>query len=176
MENKFHEMLFKRHSIRKYTDQPLSGEQVQTLLESALLAPTSKSTRAWEFVVVEDREMLARLAECKPFGAAPIAKCALAIVVCGDPGKSDVWVEDCSVAATYLQLTAETMGLGSCWVQIRGRFDKENNDAADLVRMLLDIPGEQQVECIITLGHKDEERRPVDPDKLLWEKVHIGKF
>ena len=176
MEKEFREMLFTRHSIRKYTDEPLTGDQVKTLLEAALLAPSSKSTRPWEFVVVEDRDVLARLAECKPFGAAPLTKCVLAIVVCGDPGKSDVWVEDCSVAATYLQLTAETMGLGSCWVQIRGRFDKENNDAADTVRMLLDIPGEQQVECIITLGHKDEERRPVDPDKLLWEKVHIGKF
>ena len=176
MENKFHDMLFTRHSIRKYTDQPIDGEQVKLLLEAALLAPSSKSARPWEFVVVEDKETLEKMAESKPFGAAPLKKCVLAIVVCADPFKSDVWVEDASVAATYIQLQAELLGLGSCWVQIRGRFDKDNNDAADLLRALLNMPGEQQVECVITLGHKDEVRRPVDPEKLLWEKVHIGKF
>ena len=176
MNKEFHDMLFTRHSIRKYTDEPLDGEHVKLLLEAALLAPSGKSVRPWEFVVVEDKEVLAKMSECRPFGSGPVAKCKLAIVVCGDPGKTDVWVEDCTIAATYIQLQAEAWGLGSCWIQMRGRFDKDNNDSADLIRELLDIPGEQQVECIIVLGHKDEVRRPVDPDKLLWEKVHIGKF
>ena len=176
MKKEFHDMLFTRHSIRKYTDEPIDGEHVKLLLEAALLAPSGKSVRPWEFVVVEDKEVLAKMSECRPFGSGPVAKCKLAIVVCGDPGKTDVWVEDCTIAATYIQLQAEALGLGSCWIQMRGRFDKDNNDSADLIRELLDIPGEQQVECIIVLGHKDEVRRPVDPDKLLWEKVHIGKF
>ena len=176
MNKEFHDMLFTRHSIRKYTDEPIDGEHVKLLLEAALLAPSGKSVRPWEFVVVEDKEVLAKMSECRTFGSGPVAKCKLAIVVCGDPGKTDVWVEDCTIAATYIQLQAEALGLGSCWIQMRGRFDKDNNDSADLIRELLDIPGEQQVECIIVLGHKDEVRRPVDPDKLLWEKVHIGKF
>ena len=176
MNKEFHDMLFTRHSIRKYTDEPIDGEHVKLLLEAALLAPSGKSVRPWEFVVVEDKEVLAKMSECRPFGSGPVAKCKLAIVVCGDPGKTDVWVEDCTIAATYIQLQAEALGLGSCWIQMRGRFDKDNNDSADLIRELLDIPGEQQVECIIVLGHKDEVRRPVDPDKLLWEKVHIGNF
>ena len=176
MNKEFHDMLFTRHSIRKYTDEPIDGEHVKLLLEAALLAPSGKSVRPWEFVVVEDKEVLAKMSECRPFGSGPVAKCKLAIVVCGDPGKTDVWVEDCTIAATYIQLQAEALGLGSCWIQMRGRFDKDNNDSADLIRELLDIPGEQQVECIIVLGHKDEVRRPVDPDKLLWEKVHIGKL
>ena len=176
MNKEFHDMLFTRHSIRKYTDEPIDGEHVKLLLEAALLAPSGKSVRPWEFVVVEDKEVLAKMSECRPFGSGPVAKCKLAIVVCGDPGKTDVWVEDCTIAATYIQLQAEALGLGSCWIQMRGRFDKDNNDSADLIRELLDIPGEQQVECIIVLGHKDEVRRPVDHDKLLWEKVHIGKF
>ena len=176
MNKEFHDMLFTRHSIRKYTDEPIDGEHVKLLLEAALLAPSGKSVRPWEFVVVEDKEVLAQMSACRPFGSGPVAKCQLAIVVCGDPGKTDVWVEDCTIAATYIQLQAEALGLGSCWIQMRGRFDKDNNDSADLIRELLDIPGEQQVECIIVLGHKDEVRRPVDPDKLLWEKVHIGKY
>lgn len=139
MNKEFHDMLFTRHSIRKYTDEPIDGEHVKLLLEAALLAPSGKSVRPWEFVVVEDKEVLAKMSECRPFGSGPVAKCKLAIVVCGDPGKTDVWVEDCTIAATYIQLQAEALGLGSCWIQMRGRFDKDNNDSADLIRELLEI-------------------------------------
>ena len=116
MNKEFHDMLFTRHSIRKYTDEPIDGEHVKLLLEAALLAPSGKSVRPWEFVVVEDKEVLAKMSECRPFGSGPVAKCKLAIVVCGDPGKTDVWVEDCTTAATYIQLQAEALGLGSCWI------------------------------------------------------------
>lgn len=172
----FHEMLVQRHSIRKYTDQPISAEAVKTIIEAALMAPSSKRCTPWEFLLVDNKEILEKLSHCREFGAGPIAKCSLAVFVMADPQKSSAWIEDCAIAATYIQLQAEALGLGSCWIQMRGRFDKDNNDSADLIRELLDIPGEQQVECIIVLGHKDEVRRPVDPDKLLWEKVHIGKF
>ena len=174
--NDFHDLLYNRRSIRKYKESEISSDSVRLILEAALASPSSKSKMPWQFVVVEDKAMLEKLSQCKEFGARPIAGAAIAIVVVLNPYESDVWVEDASVAATYIQLQAELLGLGSCWVQIRGRFDKDNNDAADLLRALLNIPGEQQVECVITLGHKDEVRRPVDPEKLLWEKVHIGKF
>ena len=55
MNKEFHDMLFTRHSIRKYTDEPIDGEHVKLLLEAALLAPSGKSVRPWEFVVVEDK-------------------------------------------------------------------------------------------------------------------------
>ena len=63
MEN-LHDLLVRRHSIRKYTDEPISAEDVKLILEAALLAPTSKSSRSWQFVAVDDREMLQRLAGC----------------------------------------------------------------------------------------------------------------
>ena len=62
MEN-FHEMLVRRHSIRKYTDEPISAEDVKLILEAALLAPTSKSSRSWQFIAVDDASMLERLAQ-----------------------------------------------------------------------------------------------------------------
>ena len=49
-------------------------------------------------------------------------------------------------------------------------------DAQDIVRELLGIPHDMIVECIVTVGYPDEERRPVDPSKLLWEKVHIERW
>ena len=175
MNKEFHDMLFTRHSIRKYTDEPIDGEHVKLLLEAALLAPSGKSVRPWEFVVVEDKEVLAKMSECRPFGSGPVAKCKLAIVVCGDPGKTDVWVEDCTIAATYIQLQAEALGIGSCWVQIRDRFDKDGDSAQDYISQFVNIPGEQQILCAITLGHPDEQRKPFDLEKLQWEKVHIAQ-
>lgn len=172
----FHDLAVTRHSIRKYTSEPLEAEDVQLILEAALLAPTSKSSRSWQFVVVDDRDMLARLAECKPAGAAPIARCPMSVVVLGDPAKSDPWIEDASIAAEFMQLQAADLGLGSCWIQVRGRQTADGLWSEDYVRRLLEIPEELQVLCIMTFGHKDEERRPVDTSKLLWEKVHIGKW
>lgn len=169
-------MLLERHSIRRYTDQPLDPEQVKLILEAALLAPCSKSSRAWQFVVVDDKEMLLRLSECKPVATVPVKNCVLAVVVSMDPLKSEAWIEDGSIAAAYMQLQAAALGLGSCWVEVRGRQQADGNPSEEYVRELLGIPESLNPMCIITFGHPDENRRPVDPAKLLWEKVHIGTF
>ncbi|MDE6459601.1 MAG: nitroreductase family protein, partial [Paramuribaculum sp.] len=75
--NDFHELLVNRRSIRRYTSEPLTPEQVKLILEAGLLAPTSKSGRPWQFIAVEDKDMLERLAGCNPVAAPPIAGSAL---------------------------------------------------------------------------------------------------
>lgn len=172
----FHDLIINRRSIRSYTAEPLTPEQVQTILEAALMAPTSKNSRSWQFVCVDDRDMLTRLADCKQAGAVPVGRCALAVVVCGDPSASDAWVEDASIAATFMQLQAADLGLGSCWVQMRGRFAADGTPSEQCVAELLGIPEQYPVLCIITIGNPDEQRRPLDPAKALWEKVHIGNW
>ena len=171
-----HELLLRRHSIRRYEDKLISADDVTTILQAALLAPSSKSVRPWQFVVVDDKEVLARLAECKANGNRPIAACSLAVVVCATPEKPDMHIEDMSIAAAYMQLQATALGLGACWIQVRNRFTADGQDAEDVVRELLGIPHDYIVECIVTIGHPNEERRPVDPEKLLWEKVHLQKW
>ena len=173
---KFHELLMRRRSIRKYTEDEISAEDVKLILEAALVAPTSKNSRPWFFVTIEDKKMLEELSKCKEFGAGSIAKCSLAIAVVVDPMMSEAWIEDASVAATFIQLQAEALGLGSCWVQVRGRMRDEEESADDYVKALLSIPPEMQVECIISLGQKGEERKPFNPEKMLWERVHIGEW
>lgn len=172
----FHKLLLERHSIRRYTDQPIDPEDVRTILEAALLAPTSKSARPWQFVVVEDRDTLQRLSSCKRAGSVSLKNAVLAVVVTADPEKSDMFIEDCSVAAIYMHLQAATLGIGSCWVQVRARYNEDGEDAQNIVREILGIPHSQVVECIVTFGYSDETRKPVDPDKLLWEKVHLGSW
>lgn len=171
-----HELLIRRHSIRRYQDREISAEDVKTIMEAALLAPSSKNVRPWQFVLVDDKDTLAKLAACKANGTRPISSCALAIVVTASPEKTDMYIEDMSIAAAYMQLQATALGLGACWIQVRNRFTEDNEDAQDIVRELLGIPHDMIVECIVTVGYPDEERRPVDPSKLLWEKVHIERW
>lgn len=172
----FHQLLIERRSIRRYTDEKIDPESVKLILEAGLLAPTSKSSRAWQFVVVEDKDMLTRLSQCKAMGAAPIGKCPLAVVVAVDSTATEPWIEDASVAATMMMLQASALGLGSCWIQIRDRFTADGMSSNEYVQEALGIPETCPVVCIMTFGHKDEERKPQDLEKLKWENVHIGKF
>ena len=169
-------LLIKRRSIRKYKDELLQPEETEMILRAALLSPTSKNAHSWQFIVVEDKEMLKKLADSKPQASQFIADCALAVVVLGNPLVSDVWLEDGSIASIAMQLQAEDMNIGSCWVQIRERQYNEQIQAADYVRNLLDIPMPYEVLSIIAFGKKEKERRPNDVEALLWENVHIGEF
>ncbi|MCD7711093.1 MAG: nitroreductase family protein [Porphyromonadaceae bacterium] len=175
MEN-FHELVRLRRSTRKFTEEEISPEEVKTIMETALMAPSSKRSLSWEFVLVEEKEKLEKLSVCKDNGAKLIAGAKLAVVVLGDPAKSDVWIEDASIAATLIQLQAEELGLGSCWVQIRDRYGENGESAEDFIRELLNIPLPMQVLAVIALGHKAETKPPFDLQRAKWEKVHIGQW
>ena len=174
--NSFVDLTRLRRSMRKFTEEPLTPEQVETLLKGALMSPSSKGKHPWHFIVVDDKETLERLAACKTVGSDFVAGAPLAIVVVADPTESDVWVEDASVAATVLLYGAEDLGLGACWVQLRERFSPEGIPSADIVRNLLAIPEPLQPVVMVAVGHKGMERKPFNEERLLWEKVHIGSF
>lgn len=173
---KFSELIKIRRSMRKFTEQELSQDDVVTLLRAALMAPSSKGTHAWEFVVVDNKELLQKLSECKERGAELVAGAPLAVVVLADPSVSDVWVEDASVATTLMLLQAEDLGLGACWVQVRNRTMADGKPAEEMVRMALHIPEHLRVLSIVAVGHKGMERKPFDESRLLWEKVHFNLF
>jgi hypothetical protein len=118
----------------------------------------------------------AKLSFCKESGAAFVKDAALAIVVTADPLASDVWIEDASIASIMIQLQAEDLGLGSCWVQVRERFTANGTPANEYIHELLDFPLQLQVLSVIAIGHKGMERKPFDESHLQWEKVHINKF
>jgi len=172
----FSELIGKRRSIRKFTPEKLDPEAVRLLLRAGLISPSSKGTHSYEFVVVEDPQMLQALSQCKAQGADFLAEAPLAIVVLADPAVSDVWIEDASVAATHILLQAEDLGLGACWIQVRERYTADERNAASIVCSLLNIPEEMGVVCIVAVGHKGMERKPQNEDKLKWERVHIGQY
>lgn len=162
--------------MRKFTDEELTQEQVVELMKAALMAPTSKRSNAWQFILVDDKETLKKLSLCKEQASQFIADAALAIVVCADPLASDVWIEDASIASIYIQLQAEDLGLGSCWVQVRERFTANGTDSGEYVHGLLDIPLQLQVLNIVAIGHKGMERKPFNEEHLQWDKIHLNKY
>jgi nitroreductase len=165
-----------RRSIRKYTRRPLDAEVIERLAEAVLRAPTSRGRNTWEFVFVTDPSTLTRLAGVKPHGASFLDGAALAIVVCGDPAICDIWVEDCSIAATVAHLAAHAEGLGSCWVQIRGRQQTADCSAEHAVRTLIGLPDTLNVECIIAVGHRAEEKPGHPRNTLPAGKIHRERY
>lgn len=162
--------------MRRFTGEELSREDVVSLMKAALMSPSSKGANAWQFIVVDDQETLRKLSLCKEHGAAFLAHAALAIVVVADPLVSDVWIEDASVASLMIQLQAEDLGLGSCWVQVRERFHASGISADEYVHTVLDIPLQLQTLSIIAVGHKGMERKPFNEEHLQWEKIHINTY
>ena len=175
MEN-FNDLVKKRRSMRKFSSEELTQDEVVVLLRAALMSPSSKSTHAWEFVVVDDKELLQKLSQSKDKGAELIAGAPLAIAVLADPAISDVWIEDASVATTFLLMQAEDLGLGACWIQIRNRSMADGKPAEEMVREILGVPSHLHVLSIVAIGHKGMERRPFNEENLLWEKVHLNNY
>ena len=175
MEN-FSDLITRRRSMRKFTEEKLAPQEVELLMKAALKAPSSKRLNCWQFIVVEDKKILGALSTCKENGAQFLAGAPLAIVILADPTLSDVWIEDASVASIMIQLQAEDLGLGSCWIQVRERFEANGISANDIVHGLLEIPYPLEVLSIIAVGHKGMERKLFDETKLQWEKVHINKY
>lgn len=172
----FKDLVQLRRSHRKFTEQELDADQVRLLLRAALMSPTSKGQRAWQFVVVDDRVDIEKLADAKDLGAQFLKGAPLAVVVLGDPLQNDCWVEDGSIAAISMQYQAEELGLGSCWAQMRGRGLSDGTSADTVIRGILAIPENFSVLCVLGFGHKADERKPQNEDRLKWENVHAGKY
>lgn len=170
------ELLKKRRSIRKYQKQPIARPEVEQLIKAALLSPSSRNLKPCEFVLVSDPEMLQKLSLSKTNGSKFLQDAALGIVVLADSNKSDVWIEDASIASLILHLTAESLQLGSCWIQIRNRFHNDNQTAEQYIRTLLGIPDSYNVETIIAIGYPAERKSPTNESALNFSKVHDGMF
>ena len=175
MEN-FKDLVQIRRSVRKFTDEEIKGEDLQTILRAALMSPTGKSVRGWHFIVIDDKSLLEKISLCRSMGSQFLAGAAVAIVVLGDREASDVWCEDASLAALTMQYQAADLGLGSCWCQIRNRFMANGESSDNVLRFLLRYPENLTAECVIGIGHPAVERKPQDEDNLKWENVHVGPF
>jgi len=170
------DILRNRRSVRKFTGQKIEEEKIEKLKEALLLAPTSRNIEPCEFIMVQDKTVLEKLSLLKPHGAAFIKDCDTAFAICADTSKSDVCVEDCSIASIVLQLTAESLGLGSCWVQARLRNHSENVKSEEYIKKTLGLPENFTAVSVVAVGYPAEKNSPKTPDMLKYEKIHTNKY
>ena len=170
------EMIYSRKSVREYTDQKVEKEKIDNLLKAAMSAPSGMNTQPWDFVVVDDKEVLEQLGDVKR-GAHMVKNAALAIVVCGNMNKAadgyhqDYWVQDCSAATENILLAAHAQGLGAVWTEV---FNS-NMDLVKKVREILDLPDYVVPLDTISIGYPVEVN--TEPrSKYKESNVHYNKW
>jgi len=170
------ELLRQRRSIRKYTAQKIEKGKLDILKEALLRSPSSKNINPWEFIFVDNPDLLAKLKNCKPHGTTPLRSAPLAVVICADESLNDVWIEDCSIASILLQLTAQSLELGSCWIQIRNRMQIAEVTAEKYIQDLLNIPDNFRILSIVSVGYPNKHREGKAFEELQFEKIRNNGF
>lgn len=168
------ELLSKRYSVRKYTTEKVSKDNIDYILECMLLSPSGKSKNPWEFIVVNDLKLINTLADSKKAGAKFLKDTQHVIVVVGDEAASDTWVEDASITLMVGHLAATTLELGSCWIQTRNR-EAENENSETYVKRVLGIPNRLRVLGMLSIGHPvqvTEREKSIDQSKVFSD--HYG--
>ena len=171
------DLLKTRRSIRKYKDRDIEKEKIENILKAGLLALSSKGRKPWEFLVIKDKEKLEKLSKSKPMGSFWLANAPVGIVVIANKEiTTDVWIEDTAIAATLMQLEAHSLGLGSCWSQVRERNYDDSLSSEDYVRNILNIPENYGVCCIISIGYPNEARPAYEEKDIDFTKVHYEEI
>lgn len=148
-----------RRSIRKYTSQPVTDDQVTELLRAAMSAPSAANQQPWRFVVIRQRELLGLIPTFHPH-ASMTPHASAVIAVCGDLRQlriPDRWVQDCSAATENLLLAAHEMGLGAVWL---GVYPTE--ERVDGVRRLVALPDYIMPLSLVPIGYPAEFPPAVD--------------
>ncbi|MCX6039504.1 MAG: nitroreductase family protein [Chloroflexi bacterium] len=164
--------IFRRRSVRKYTDQPVEPEKLDLLLKAAMAAPSAMNCKPWEFVVVTDPEKLAQFRKRLIFGN---RNAPAAIVVCGNPSLSSnpvarlFWVQDCSLAGENILIAAAGLGLGTVWVGVHPVAE-----FVRVVREVAELPKRVTPLGLIYVGYPAEEK----PARTQYDagRVHMETY
>lgn len=177
MDNRFKAILEHRRSIRKYTGETIPDEVLDMVVRTGLMSPRGRNLDTVELIVIKDKSMLNLLSECRPVGPGMLANADAAIAVIGRSDLSGVWTEDCAAAMTAMHIMADSLELGSCWVQIRGRESKvESRTAEDVCRDALGFPEEYRLEAILSLGVPADRPEGKHFDDVDTNKIHYEKY
>ncbi|PLX14724.1 MAG: NAD(P)H-dependent dehydrogenase/reductase [Salinivirgaceae bacterium] len=152
----FSQLLLERYSVRKFTNQPIESDKLDKLSDTLIKAPSSKASYPCHFYLVKDKLLIDKLSQCKPHGAAFLKDAPLVVVITADPAVSDVWIEDASIATTFLMLEVVNLELGGCWVQVRNRFYDETISSSQYVKNTLSIDESLEVLALYGVGYHIE--------------------
>ena len=178
VESKVFDVIKERFSVRKYLDKPVEDEKLQMILESARLAPSASNSQPWHFYVVKDREKIKALSKNMPLGSKVVINSFVTqapVVIVATAGPIGLLYKalsyivnkrwyylDVAIALEHMVLTAWDLGIGSCWI---GWFDEKK------VKGLLDIPKDEEVIAMLTLGYPKEGRLPFPKHRKKIEEI-----
>lgn len=149
----FIDVVRSRKSCRLFTDVPLEENEMELIIEAGHKAPSSRNLKDVRLFPVTDLGLIRRLALCKDGSTTPLETATFAVIVAADPDVCDVWIEDASIATIMMQLEAEDIGIGSCWIQIRLRSSEET-PAEDFVKREAGLDGNLKVLSIVAFGKR----------------------
>lgn len=172
MSMEFDDVIKKRRSVRKYTDDKVSEEQIFEILKTGFYSPSASNRRPWHFIVVRDEEKKSKLAKTHKWSSM-VSDASVAIVVCADEEEANRWIEDASIATEHMHLKAQELDLGSCWVQVRSEGSKKRED---YVSDVLDIPENIRVLCLLPIGYSDEDKSEHDEEEIIEDRIHHESF
>jgi nitroreductase len=165
------EAIHTRRSIRKYQDKPVPEELLRRVLAAGMAAPSARNAQPWQFVVIDDRQLLAEIPRINP-NAPMTAHAPVAILVCGDldlEKSAGYWVVDCAAASQNMVLAAHALGLGAVWTGIFPRAKR-----AEGLCQLLDLPLNIQPHSLIVLGFPAEQ--PPSEDRYRADRVRRNRW
>ena len=166
------ELMKKRRSIRSYTSEDISEENLDKILSAGLLSASGRAIRPWELIVVRNQDTLRKMADSRDHGAKMLEGANAAVIVIADETKTDVWTEDCSIVMANMHLMASSLGVGSCWIQGRLRKSAGGDGTEEYLRKLLGFPENYKLEATLSLGMPENVPEPRETAKELWKKVH----
>ncbi|MGQ8337346.1 nitroreductase family protein [Sunxiuqinia sp. A32] len=170
------EILRERRSCRKFQETKVEESKIEFLKEALLRSPSSKNINPWEFIFIDRPGIIEKLSGCKTHGAAFLKNAPLAVVIAANEELNDAWIEDCSIASILLQLTAQSLELGSCWIQVRNRNFNEEQTAEEFIQATLAMPKNLKVLSIIAIGYPLKPRVGKSFEELQPEKIHFNRF
>ena len=174
MEKDVFDAIRKRRTVRSFTDEEVTNEQVETILEMAMYAPTYMNRKPWYFVIIRDKDLQTKLGET--LGVRPyIQQAAVVIAVYGDPKISNTWDLDGCAAVENMLIAATAMDLGSAWAGSPGNVAWD--DAEKLMRQALNVPEGFRALSLVCLGHPAKVIVPHTKDERYDQtRVHYGTW
>lgn len=165
------ENIMTRKSVRKFLDEPIPKDVLESVLKAGMAAPSAMNRQPWAIGVIDDKSILEKMSEKLPYGRLETAQ--VAIVICGDLNKSpegeaqDFWVVDCSMMAENILLAAHAHGLGAVFT---GAWPTK--ERGEIVKEFLSIPDNYVVLGVIPMGYPAENPEP--KDKWNPDAVHYN--
>jgi len=164
-------LLLTRRSIRKYSNQDVSEEQVNLLIKAAMYAPSAGNQQPWHFMVLRDKKIFDKIQEFHPYSKM-LTGASVAVLICGDMSletKTGYWTIDCSAATENMLIAAHGLGLGACWLGVYPRQERMNGFS-----VLFTLPEKIMPFSLVSIGFPAENKAV--PERFNTSRIHYYKW